>query len=352
LFFRQQAGNDNYVMSRVTLKEIARLAGVSTITASRALRNLTNVAPDTRQRIQKIAEAQGYVPDPALQALVAYRTNQQGAPKNPPTLALLHLESESSPSAEWTHAITISGAWHEAERLGYRIDELHLGTTEKQQSRTREILLARGIRGILFPPGIIPQKLYINLDAFSCVLMNHGIQKTGFHAVQCDPYQLTLLAVEELLKHGARRLLFMGGSPSERPSSFRALGAFSQAKHLFPDLSFTTTVYDRDLAEFIPWCRKKKPDAVLSVLGQEHFNLLRQAGFQPGKTIRCMGINLQHPPEDIASVSADNHAVGQASLRKLHDMLLHDNYGPPEHRQVIHIQGKLLNESALISPGV
>ncbi len=334
-------------MSRVTLKDIAREAGVSTITASRALRNFSNVRPETQKRIRQAADRLGYVPDPALQALVAYRTKKQGAPKNPPTLALLRLETRSNPHAQRTHELTVTGARMEAERLGYRLDELPLGNTQKQQTRTLHILLARGIRGLLFPPGIIPQKLLIPLDPFSCVLMNHGLQGTGFHAVQCDPYQLTLLAIEALLNQGATRLAFLGGTPSEGPSFYRALGAFSQARRLFPGREFTTSVYDGDRSDFRSWCRKTKPDGALSVKGKQHFDWLRGEGFLPGIHVRCIGINTQFHDENTASVSADNDAIGRASLRKLHDMLLHDEHGVPDHTQVIHIQGKLYNEPAL-----
>jgi DNA-binding LacI/PurR family transcriptional regulator len=44
----------------ITMQHLADIAGVSTITVSRALRNSALVTPETREKIRKIAEEQGY----------------------------------------------------------------------------------------------------------------------------------------------------------------------------------------------------------------------------------------------------------------------------------------------------
>ena len=61
---------------RVTLNDVAAVAQVSTITASRVLRGLTNVSPDLAARVRAAAERLGYVPDPAARALASAHGTQ------------------------------------------------------------------------------------------------------------------------------------------------------------------------------------------------------------------------------------------------------------------------------------
>jgi LacI family gluconate utilization system Gnt-I transcriptional repressor len=61
---------------RTTLSDVAQNAGVSPITASRALRGERSVAPELVERVKLAAKALGYVPDPAARALASQRSTQ------------------------------------------------------------------------------------------------------------------------------------------------------------------------------------------------------------------------------------------------------------------------------------
>ena len=56
---------------RVTLSDVAQLAGVSPITVSRALRGERAVAPDLVAKVRAAADTLGYVPNPAARALAS-----------------------------------------------------------------------------------------------------------------------------------------------------------------------------------------------------------------------------------------------------------------------------------------
>jgi LacI family transcriptional regulator, gluconate utilization system Gnt-I transcriptional repressor len=60
---------------RVTLDDVALSAGVSRITASRALRGERSVGAELVTRVAKAAQALGYVPDPAARALASARSH-------------------------------------------------------------------------------------------------------------------------------------------------------------------------------------------------------------------------------------------------------------------------------------
>ena len=60
--------------SRPTIKDIARVAGVSVATVSRALRDLPNVAPETRSRVAEVAAELQYEVHPQASRLASGRT--------------------------------------------------------------------------------------------------------------------------------------------------------------------------------------------------------------------------------------------------------------------------------------
>ncbi len=65
-------------MKRVTLDDVARMAGVSPITVSRALRNPQSVSGRLRERIEKAVAELGYVSNLAASRLASSRSQAIG----------------------------------------------------------------------------------------------------------------------------------------------------------------------------------------------------------------------------------------------------------------------------------
>ena len=65
-------------MRRVTIKDIAREAGVSPQTVSRAINNKGEISPQTRERILRIAKRLGYRPNSVARGLATRRTQNVG----------------------------------------------------------------------------------------------------------------------------------------------------------------------------------------------------------------------------------------------------------------------------------
>lgn len=68
-------GRRRRATGRVTLADVAEAAGVSPITASRALRGERAVAAELVERVRVAATTLGYVPDPAARALASSRSS-------------------------------------------------------------------------------------------------------------------------------------------------------------------------------------------------------------------------------------------------------------------------------------
>jgi LacI family transcriptional regulator len=63
---------------RTTIKELARRSGVSVGTVSRALNGYTDVSPETRERVMRLAEELDYTPTAAARTLVMERSHVVG----------------------------------------------------------------------------------------------------------------------------------------------------------------------------------------------------------------------------------------------------------------------------------
>ncbi len=93
---------------RPTLRDIAELAGVSLGTASQALNNKGNVAPNTRQRVLDAAAQLGYQQQVRIPAVEKYQISTIGA--------LLKLDPEDSTPLNPSYSGILAGAERECQR--------------------------------------------------------------------------------------------------------------------------------------------------------------------------------------------------------------------------------------------
>ncbi len=140
---------DSSVRPRVTQSDVARVAGVHNTTVSLSLRNCPSIPEATRKRIRAIADKLGYVPDPTLQALVAYR---KGRISSRPKETLAYVTNWSS-CWGWralpAHERAFIGAQRKAAEFGYQLEHFWLGEPGMNQRRMSSMLYHRGIRGVL-----------------------------------------------------------------------------------------------------------------------------------------------------------------------------------------------------------
>jgi DNA-binding LacI/PurR family transcriptional regulator len=75
------------MVARVSIRDVAREAGVSVTTVSHALNGKGRLNPETRERVREVADRLGYRPNPAARSLVSGRTGLIAAiPSLPPGL--------------------------------------------------------------------------------------------------------------------------------------------------------------------------------------------------------------------------------------------------------------------------
>jgi transcriptional regulator with XRE-family HTH domain len=198
----------------LSLREIARRAGVSVATVSYVLNNDPRITISTRKKVRGIAEQIGYTPKPIVGRLMA-EIRRERADK--PFLALVTNWTIASPwkvnpfMRRFYEAIS-----HRAFQLGYQIQEFWLGEKGITPKRLSRILKARNISGLIIPPGFIASKR-LPFDISALAVATHGrlSWRPELNRVEPDQTYNTLLALRELRKLGYRRIglaIFSGAS--------------------------------------------------------------------------------------------------------------------------------------------
>jgi LacI family transcriptional regulator len=181
-----------------TIKDVARAAGVSVATVSRALNGAENVLPDTRQRIVDVARELRYAPSGAARSLITRRTDTIGA-----LLPDLHGEFFSE---------LIRGIDQAARARG-----LHLLLSSSHDDADEAAAALRAMNGrvdgllVMSPHAdddFLSQNLPLNLPA---VLLNSGVRRPTQRVFGVDNFGGAREMTRHLVASGRRRIAFLGG---------------------------------------------------------------------------------------------------------------------------------------------
>ena len=110
----------------MSMRSLAREAGVSPMTVSLALRHSARVSKAVRDRIHALARARGHVLNPRVSELMR-ELRQVRSTGTHGTLALIGLFPEPDPERLHPHLRTlIAGAQRRAAEVGYRLERFLL----------------------------------------------------------------------------------------------------------------------------------------------------------------------------------------------------------------------------------
>src|SRR3982751_5569163 len=180
--------------ARPTIYDVARLAGVSTATVSRALNGTGQIAPATRATIEAAVAQLGYEPNPVARSL---------ATKSTQTIALL-LPDITNPF----YADLVSGIQARALEAGHT---MLLCTTEGDPEREEQylsLLRAKQVDGVLVDGLVLPPDRVTRFvrEGLPIVCLDRDIDSSLVPLVQVDNRLGARLAAAHLLSLGHRRI--------------------------------------------------------------------------------------------------------------------------------------------------
>lgn len=183
----------------ITLRDVARKAGVSVKTVSRVVNNQGEISEETRQRIASVIREMGYRPNLVARGLVTQRTHTLG-------LVVPDITNPFFPEVA-------RGVQDAARHRNYNVFLCNSGEDQQEELNALHSLAGQGVDGIIISPcHSTGENLAKFADEFSpIVTINHLYTHPHISMVLTENAQGAKLVVEYLISKGHRRIGMVAG---------------------------------------------------------------------------------------------------------------------------------------------
>ena len=284
-------------MKSVTLKDVAKAAGVSYATVSRALSGSSQISRSTRERIVRLCDEMGYTGNYVARSMVRRKTDLIG-------LVVPAIENEFMSQLAYHVEMSVRSR-------GYNIMLCDSEPDLQQEERAIKLLLGRMVDGIL----IVPQspatyeKLQGYLNQSPMVFLSENLRDQPQSYVSVDNSRGTYLGTKHLYELGHREILYFGRRDSPTPR-LRAEGYFQACREFGLMPRFCDSSYSRSSIEHGYQLAKElfeKPVDYTAVFASTDSNALGLMKAADEKGIRI--------PEDLSLIGFDD--IPSAALPRI-----------------------------------
>jgi DNA-binding LacI/PurR family transcriptional regulator len=326
----------------VTQQMIADAAGVHLSTVSLALRNDRRLPPETRRRIQEIAQRLGYSPNPLVSLLMSRVRRRNSGYRG--TLGYVHTVPEDTPRLKGrVHQNFRLGARRRAADLGYNLDEFYF-TPQLSMRRFVAMLQARNIAGLVIehtPSDLCPGRtLPFDISPFAAASLGVPLARPQLHYVANDQYMRAILAARELLALGYRRLGLVIYDNFDSAMAHRCSAGFWAVQEYIPGLAALPICRVRGNNHHLlrEWITRHQPDAILGT----HYSIPTLASAPGQRVPEDIGwAHLDWIPEyqPAAGVYGNSEHTGAAAVELVVSQLHRGEAGPPAHAMSYLVSG-------------
>jgi DNA-binding LacI/PurR family transcriptional regulator len=340
----------------LTIKDIAKLAGVSHATVSRVLNHNTNVHPKTRNKIIKIISANSFTPQSSARSLVLGKTHTLGL------LVLFDVFENSVPSLFLPHIL--SGMTAQLENTDYNLMLFFIRQAEKNESFAMRKLSPKHLDGLFVICRKVSQGLRASLQKIELpiLVINQRIIDSDFSFVISDDVLGGYLAASHLLEQGHREVAFFGVDHNQGNTFDREIGFDNACEEYQPQTIIKLpSQTNEDMAylfmnEYLK--NGKKFTAIFSAsdymaLGAMH--AFHDAGIRVPDDIALIGYNnmefTQFVQPSLSTVERPRTEIGREAVKVMMNLI--NDRGMGKETDPIHIKIKpelIIRESSVISP--
>jgi len=194
---KKKSSNRRYLA--VSIRDVAKRAGVSIATVSRAVNGISSVDPELARRVWKAVEEVGYVPNPQARALVSGRSHMLG-------LIVSEITNPFFPEL-------VQEFENLAVAQGY---EVMIGSTNYDPARTESLvrrMLQRNVDGVAVMTFGIEEDLVKQLveSEFPLVFVDAGPKLPNIRVLKVNYGEGIREAVQHLAALGHRSIAFISG---------------------------------------------------------------------------------------------------------------------------------------------
>jgi LacI family transcriptional regulator len=202
----------------VTIKDVAREAGVSVGTASQALRQSPAVREETRRRVMAVARRLRYQPSALARGLVTRRTH---------TVGLLISDIANPFFIRAVRAVEDA-----AQENGYNVILCNTDEDPAKETQYLRVLMEKRVDGIILATtaGSLPAVRDVRWRRIPLVLFDRELPAVAADTVKVDSVLGGRLATEHLLGLGHRRIAIIHG-PLVRSTGAERLEGYRRALH-------------------------------------------------------------------------------------------------------------------------
>jgi len=203
-------------MERPTIKDVARAAGVSINTVSRALNAKPDVSPETRRQVLEVAKRLNYMPNKLARGLRSNRTGVIG----------VIVADIANPF----FSAVVKGMGKAAKELGYSIILQDTGENYENEEEAIQIMISEQVDGLLITP-VQTEKRTIRIlqeSNIPFVLVARHFSDADTDYVVADDVQGGYLATTHLIERGHEKIAFING-PSYNSSAIERFQGYKKA---------------------------------------------------------------------------------------------------------------------------
>ncbi|HEY0257589.1 MAG TPA: LacI family DNA-binding transcriptional regulator [Candidatus Methylacidiphilales bacterium] len=335
--------------TRITIRDIAAEAGVHFTTVARALKNDPRVHPDTLAHVQKIARELGYIPDPMLSSLMAYRQSNRTSDYHG-TIGWITADPTRDGWQWEAFRLYRQGAAEALARQGYRLEDFWMKEPGLTAKRASQILFNRGIRGLLICPlHVSDGHLSLQWEQFAAVTFGYTLFRPALHLCTASHYHSLHSCMRKLHLLGYRRVgLAITQHLNQRMDQIWTAAyhiGFSpqrSAKYLPPFYipgNNAPTPGKPSREKFLAWFRKHEPDAVI-FLDWDIVQWLRDEGLRIPEDVGLASPILQESQVAHSGILEPSRDIGRVAADFVVGMIQRGEFGSPRIPQRILLEGR------------